>query len=298
MNGVEMSLRKLGKLLSVRVVGRAGLMSVALVLLCATAAPAYLYWADTSGFSIGRSALDGSHPRRGFLSLMATDGVPCGVAVSGQYLYWADEEKGSIGRALLDGRGKPDPAFITGASLPCGVAVYRDHLYWANKMLAGSIGRANLTGPRDVHENFVPNEQVSDGHDLAQPCGVAAGPTGIYWSDAIGGSIGHANLNGSAEHTLITGGIQACGVALSPRYVYWTDQANGTIGRALLDGADADSQYITGLNGPCGAAVTSDYLYFADRTTIDRTDLSSPSPTAATEQIVAGLRDACGVATR
>lgn len=276
-----MSRRTLAKRLSVRVVGRAGLASVVLLLLCAPAAPAYLYWADTSGFSIGRTALDGSHPRRGFVSLMATDGMPCGLAVSGRYLYWADEAKGAIGRARLDGRGKPDPTFITGASLPCGVAVYRDHLYWANKMIAGSIGRADLTGPRDVRENFVPNEQASNGHDLAQPCGVAVGPTGIYWSDAIGGSVGYANLRGTDERTLIIGGMQACGVALSRRYLYWTDQANGTIGRALLNGGTADPAYITGLNRPCGAAIASPYLYFADGNTIDRTDLNSTDPTAA-----------------
>jgi hypothetical protein len=224
--------------------------------------------------------------------------MPCGVAVSGRYVYWADEEKGAIGRARLDGEGKPDPTFITGATLPCGVAVYRRHLYWANKNIAGSIARANLTGPRDVRENFVPSEQASGGHDLGQPCGVAVGPTGIYWSNAIGGSVGRANLNGSGERTLVSGGLQACGVALSRSYVYWTDQANGTIGRALLNGALPNPQYITGLNGPCGAAVNSHYLYFADRGTIDRINLRSPDPTSATEQIVTGTRNACGVAVR
>jgi hypothetical protein len=198
------------------------------------------------------------------------------VAISGRYLYW--------------------PRFISGAASPCGLAVYKDHLYWANKEISGSIGRANLSGPKEVHENFVPSEQASGGHDLWQPCGVAVGPTGIYWSNQIEGAIGHANLDGTGERTLIPGGLQACGVALGSSYLYWTDQGNGTIGRALVDGSQPDATYIAGLEGPCGVAVSAHYLYFSDGSTIDRTDLTSADPTAATEQIVMGTRNACGVA--
>jgi hypothetical protein len=168
---------------------------VILALATASGAQAFLYWADTDNYSIGRSAMNGSHANHQYVSLLATGSLPCGVAVWGRYIYWADEQGGAIGRAVIDGKRKPDPAFITGASLPCGVAIYRDHLYWANKEVNGSIGRASLIGPRHVQENFVPSEQSSGGHDLAQPCAVAVGPTGIYWSDAIGGTVGHANLN-------------------------------------------------------------------------------------------------------
>ena len=281
-----------------RLVGLAGLATTALLLLSASVASAYVYWADHAGFAIGRSASNGLHVRRNFVPLIATDGIPCGVTVAGRYLYWADELKGAIGRARVDGRGKPNPTFITGASSPCGVAVFRDHLYWADKLVDGSIGRASLTGARDVRQNFVPNERASGGSDLAQPCGLAVGPTGIYWSNAIGGSVGHADLDGTGERTLIDGGLQACGVALSSRYLYWTDQGNGTVGRALLSGATPEPNFVTGLNAPCGAAVASHYLYVADGSTIDRTDLNSSDPTASTEQIVDGLRDGCGVAVR
>lgn len=277
---------------------RAGIAGVLLALLAASGAQAFLYWADTDNYSIGRSSLNGSHAHDRYLSLIAMGSLPCGVAVSARYIYWADEERGAIGRAPISSKGKPNATFITGASLPCGVAVYGDHLYWANKEVNGSIGRANLIGPRHVQESFVPSEQASGGHDLAQPCAVAVGPTGIYWSDAIGGTVGHANLSGTAERTIVSGGLQACGVALSHRYLYWTDQGDGTIGRAQLDGTDPNPTYIAGLNDPCGAVVASHDLYFADGATIDRTDLTSPDPTVSTEQIVAGTRNACGVAVR
>jgi hypothetical protein len=134
---------------------------------------------------------------------------------------------------------------------------------------------------------------------LDEPCGVAVDASGIYWSDAIGGAVGHATLDGTGERTLLAGSQRACGVALAGRYIYWANEplvGPRTIGRALESGADVEGTYITGLNGPCGSAVYSHYLYFADGATIDRADLSSPDPTASTQQIVMGTRNACGVA--
>jgi hypothetical protein len=97
---------------------------------------------------------------------------------------------GRIGRTRIDGSGKPDPDFIVGASEPCGLSIYGHHLYWVNESTAGSIGRANLTGPLDVHENFVPSEQGSGREDLNQPCGVAVNQAGIYWTNAVDGGVG------------------------------------------------------------------------------------------------------------
>ncbi len=231
------------------------------------------------------------------------DQIPCSVAVSGRYIYWSEPDGvsgASIARAPVDGSGKPNYSFITGVSSACGLAVYGNYLYWANGGIDGSIGRASLSGPTDVQENFVPSEQASGGHDLDQACGIAVDATGIYWSDRFGGNgIGHANLDGTGERTLIPSADSSCGVALAGGYLYWADNpfvGASTIGRALESGAQADKTFITGLNGPCGLAVDANYLYFADGSTIDRTDLSSADPTASTQQIVFGNRNACGVA--
>ena len=62
------------------------------------------------------------------------------------------------------------------------------------------------------------------GSDLNEPCGVAVDASGIYWSDAIGGAIGHANLDGTGERTLLTGVNRACGVALGGGYLYWDNE--------------------------------------------------------------------------
>ena len=266
-----------------------------------SSADAFIYWANTDGYSIGHANLDGSGARDTFLSLDYQ--IPCSVAVSGRYVYWSEPNNisgASIARAPLDGSSKPDHDFITGVSGACGLAVSGNYLYWANGGIDGSIGRARLSGPTDVQENFVPSEQPSGGHDLDQACGIAVDATGIYWSDRSGGTgIGHANLDGTGERTLIPNTGSSCGVALAGGYLYWADNpffSASTIGRALESGAQADKTFITGLNGPCGLAVDANYLYFADGSTIDRSDLSSPDPTASTQQIVFGNRNACGIA--
>jgi hypothetical protein len=276
---------------------RSAVLGLLTSLVLASSAGAFLYYGDTNNYAIGRAGLAGQGPLDPFIGDPA---LPCGVAVDGPYIYWGQKVYGQIGRARIDGSGKPDASFIVGASEPCGLAAYGQHLYWVNDTTDGSIGRANLTGPLDVHENFVPSEQGSGRNDLNEPCGVAVDHTGIYWTDFIGGAVGHANLDGTGETTLIPGAAaQACGVAAGGGYVYFAHNpylGADSIGRALESGTNVDNTYITGLSAPCGATLYSHYLYFSDGATIDRTDLTTADPTAATEQIVLGTKSACGVA--
>jgi hypothetical protein len=213
-------------------------------------------------------------------------------------VYWGNQIGGTIRRVPIAG-GNADTSFITGANEPCGLAIYGNYLYWVNQNQYGSIGRASLSGARDIRQNYVPSEQAVKGDDLDRPCGVAVDQTGIYWADAGGGSVAHANLDGTGTRTLLPGQGGACGVALSSGYVYWAHGSaglQGEIGRALETGGNPEPTYVAGLHGPCGVAVYAHYLFFADTTTIDRTDLTSPNPTSSTEQIISGANNACGVA--
>jgi virginiamycin B lyase len=261
-------------------------------------AKAFVYWANHNVFAVGRAGLDGSGADPKFATLGLA--IPCGVAVDRRYIYWTNTEYPvGIGRTPIDG-GQPDE-FITGATSPCGIAVYGHYLYWANGGNYGSIGRANLTGPLDVQENFVPSEAASGRQDLDQPCGLAVGPSGVYWTDRGSGAIGHANLDGTGETTVIASAKAACGIALDGSTMYWPIDISypsgaSSIATSTTSGAGVDPTFITGLNDPCGLTVFSHYLYISDSPTIDRTDLTSADPTAATIQIAQGNQDGCGVA--
>jgi hypothetical protein len=264
----------------------------------APTAGAFVYWANHNTYSIGRAGLDGSAADPKFAGL--GESIPCGVAVDGRYVYdTASGFPGGIGRTPIGG-GQSEQ-LIAGTTEPCGIAVYGHYLYWANGANYGSIGRANLAGPLGVQENFVPSEAASGRQDLNEPCGLAVGPTGIYWTDRGSGAIGHANLDGSGESTLLAGANASCGLALAGSVMYWPVNSSyaagsGAIARALTSGVGLDPTFITGLNGPCGVAVFSHYLYISDSPTVDRTDLTSADPTAATVQITQDNEFGCGVA--
>jgi hypothetical protein len=269
------------------------------MLIGAPVSGAFIYWANSNQYRVGRAKLDGSDARSQFAAGM----YPCGVASDGTYVYWADPIANAIGRARIDGTGSLDRSFVSGAEHPCGVAIYGHYVYWANEQpyqVSTSIGRADLRNRLDVRENFVPNERFTKGTDLDYPCGVAVDATGIYWGDRDSNAIGHANLDGTGERTLITGASQPCGVALADGYIYWANEGKDTIGVARIIGGPADESFITGASSPCGVAVYSHYIYWINqavgRGTLSRADLTSPNPSASAQDIVTGLNYPCGVA--
>lgn len=217
----------------------------------------YLYWADASRGSIGRTGL-GSNPT-GLVNFIRetvpideafVSGItrPCGVAVDGSHIYWADMAGMAIGRANLDGSGV-DRNFISGVSSPCGVGVDGGHLYWGD-FVGGTIGRA-LLGGGNVEENFI--------EGATGPCGVAADSSNLYWSNWDGSSIGRANLDGSGADNQFIGGLSnPCGVAVDGSHVYWTNWlARDPVGRANLDGSAVQRSLVSTefYSASCGVAL-------------------------------------------
>ena len=132
----------------------------------------FVYWTDLRG-TVERSNLDGTGITQSFV---AEAGKASGVAVDGRYIYWthfygtSGPYGGAIGRANLDGTGA-NPSFITDAFLPWGVKVDYGYLYWAN--------------------------------------GYTCDYYTIPASSCVGGTIGRANLDGSAvnQSYIIAGGL-------------------------------------------------------------------------------------------
>jgi virginiamycin B lyase len=56
-------------------------------------------------------------------------------------------------------------------------------------------------------------------------------------------------------------------------YVYWSNNATGTIGRANLDGSASDQEFITGAGAPSGVDVDSNYVYWANGGSIGRANI-------------------------
>jgi hypothetical protein len=273
---------------------------LAVTVVCPSAG-AFVYW-DNYYYAIGRANLDGSGQISKFASVT---GTPCGVATDERYIYWADQLSGSIGRARIDGTSQATDSFITGLNQPCGVTVYDHHLYWANDGSyghPGSIGRADLVGPLDVRQNFVPDTLPAPTYEYHNFCGVAVNDSGIYWADTGLNEIVRANLDGTGTAPLVQGASSPCGVTLVGGRIFWANGSSGTIGVATTSGASADQSYITGQYQPCGVASYDGYLYWTSNSqqfgagTVNKVALSSSNPTADAETIVMGIPNPCGVA--
>jgi virginiamycin B lyase len=219
----------------------------------------------------------------------ALAGLPAVVAAlvltlpagAGAYVYWANGGDNAIGRGNLDGSGV-DHRFIP-TSYPSAVAVDGSHLYWGTGSY--TTARANLDG--SGAGEFV---------NSFSRYGVAVDGQHVYWAAA--GSIGRANLDGSAVDTsFITGVRSACGVAVDAGHVYWGETDAAMIGRAKLDGSGVEHDFITTSFGPCGVAVDGAHIYWANwwdgGTTIGRANLDG---SGANQSFIGGAYYPCGVA--
>jgi hypothetical protein len=251
----------------------------------ASAAGAFLYWANEGGNAIGRANLDGSAPNQGFVGGAAG---PCGVAVDGSHLYWASEDTDMVGRANLDGSAV-NPWFIASSGAFCGVAVDGAHVYWSavSPTLFDTIGRANLDGS-GADEGFIGG--------AASPCGVALDGAHVLWANEDSGKIGRANLDGSGVGQGFIGGADLpCGVAVAGSRILWANGGGNSIGRANLDGSGVDQSFITGADDPCGVAVDGAHVFWANfgKDSIGRANLDG---SGVDQSFITGADEPCGVA--
>ena len=161
----------------------------------------YIYWSN--GTEIGRANIDGTDVTPDFISVGGDE--LDGLAVDGFDIYWGDRTRGTIGRANIDGTAV-NPAFVRGTAGVTGVAVDSQHIYWTEltggSPAAGSIGRASIDGS-GADPSFITG--------AAEPFGITVDDAHIYWannfdcndqtqppSGCAGGTIGRANLDGSA----------------------------------------------------------------------------------------------------
>ena len=306
---------------------RVGLAALTLALLVLGVAPgvaeAFVYWGNygngqprvegASGATLGRANNDNT----GSSTFVGGAGVnyPIGVAVNSSHIYWVNEGaptapvgRMSIGRANLNNTGV-NPDFIIPSVRPTGVAVDGTYIYYTQ--VDGKIVRAPLdqsSGPQTI---------VSG---LGVLWGVAVDSNYVYWAEPDQDRIGRIrrDLTGGQEDGWLTGLQEPRGVAVNGTHIFWSNSGfgfpnAGSIGRARLDGGDFTNAFVfpngnLNTDRPCGVAVDSTYIYWANNgpgagggTTIGRATLAgdpvNANVSASIEKdFVQGAIAPCGVA--
>jgi low-density lipoprotein receptor class B len=281
-----------------RLTGMLVAVTLALGLGLAARANAFVYWTD-SVKRIGRATQDAqpaifsSRVQPSFLSVVTAQShefAACGLAVDSAHIYWLTFG-GTIGRANLDGTGASElfgelPSTGRG---PCGIAVSGSHaradIYFTwNRLQPDGTGIGGI-GDLELGESGFPVAVFLNrtGQPLPEPCGLAYQLGYLYWSDnGRGGnaSIGRLDFNRFEERPNFISGPSvnpSCGVAVDSNFIYWSahhhnPDASG-IGRANLDGSSpSEVNFLSPgrfmpSNTPCGVAVDSANIYWADSAT-------------------------------
>ena len=128
----------------------------------------------------------------------------------------------------------------------------------------GSVQNVNIDGSGSV-TNYAISQGSLGGIDVDLQNGL------VYWCTISTPAIKRANIDGSAQITLIS---EAAGSLILPRgiaidntanKIFWTDNGNGTLMSANLNGTGV-VQLLTGLTAPGAVAVDkiNGYIYWAD----------------------------------
>lgn len=174
----------------------------------------YLYWANTANNTIGRATLptgDNTEPTDILANFISGDvgsslAAPTGIATDGTSLYWGnnpglngDVAASTIAKAPLDGSASAitlDWLTLDDPSASVASLTLDDtYVYWVALDAAATIGRAPLTDPTEMTDDFVAASA------LTAPQGVRVTGTHIYWTDTSTNSIGRAALPAAGSDT-------------------------------------------------------------------------------------------------
>ena len=246
-----------------------------------------IYWTEAG--KIRRANLNGSAPEDILTEIPGTKDIA--LDLRNRKIYWAESFTAKIQRANLDGSNienivtgydlPPEGGKMNircqnrrckGTAIPKGgapieltheqlidpncLAIDTDasKVYWGNGHLK-IFQRSNFDGS-DIEDLTIEERVLPFDAKMKQwiwPLNMAldleAGK--MYWTDAVGGKIQRANLDGSNAKDLVTNTRMAYGLALDleARQMYWTNTLTGKIQRASLKG-NRVKDLVTGLRYP------------------------------------------------
>lgn len=165
-----------------------------------------IYWAESISGSIKKADLDGSNVEDVITGLSSP--VDIALDLVNNKIYWSDNSVGQkkISRSDLTTIASED--IITGLDQVGGIEVDAEFgkLYWVDFGSTDKVSRANLDGssPEDL-------VAISSG----SPRGIAVDKDNdkIFWSDAVGQSVGRANRDGSSSSTILSTLSHPIGIA-------------------------------------------------------------------------------------
>jgi hypothetical protein len=156
-------------------------------------------------------------------------------------------------------------AIATNLNFPRSVVVYDASLAWTiggDVDYDGELWTSELSGAS-------PRMLASA---LAQPRGLAANRTFIYWVNRGDGTVHRVRWDGTGSTELVSGTPTPNAIALDSERVYWTEAGNppdyvdGAIRTAKLDGSDVRT-LATSQPYPIALALDDEAVYFAVRGT-------------------------------
>jgi hypothetical protein len=208
-----------------------------------------LYLADFLGENIARVNIDGT----GFdPTFIRANGPTFGVATGPSSLFYNDNVSSDVKRAAYDGSGST--LLSSGAA---GSALTFDGTWvYYGQTNTGFVGRVRPDGSDDT-PRFINVGPGANGQNgvlglavagtklfIAQNQGLSSANT-----DGSGFARNTVDTGGSA---------QVYGLATDSRYLYYTMPGRGTIGRANLDGSAPNNSFITGAGVPTGIVSVPD----------------------------------------
>ncbi len=280
---------------------------ITLVLTCCLAATLraqHLYVVDSMYGTVGEYGLDGSTVNASLISgLDLPEGLPTGIAISGNEMFITDPYHGTVGKYTISGK-LINANLISGLVTPEGIAVSGNNLFVTDS--DGNCVNEYTTSGTPVAINLIAG--------LDAPWGIAISGNYLYVANyagnergpgAITGWIGKYTISGKTVNaTLISGLLDgpSC-MAISGTNLFIANQGFGVkpgfIAEYGLDGSTNNASLISGLDTPYGVLSSGNDLFVLNEgflTDNPRVGEYTTSGSTVNAALISGFGEPTGIA--